>query len=349
MVKWGYCPSGRLFEASMCGVPILTDQWEGMEQFFIPGREIIPVQSTEDVIAALQLSDSELVRIAEAARERTLTEHTCDHRALQFEQMVVGLLRPSASQFYVPTAGSRHWGIIPAAGNGSRIQPLALSKELLPVGSITDDQGVERTRAVSEFIIDRMLLAGVTHLCFVISPQKSDIFEYYKDKIKDMHVSYIVQSAPFGLCDALFRAAPLIQEKDHVIVSLPDTIWFPENALGALPLGVLSFLLFPSEEPQLFDAVVFDGHGEILEIETKQATPKSHWIWGAFQMPGAVFQELFELWNARNQTDECFGSLVNAYLARGGRAIAVPAGQLYMDVGTLRGFQRAVSELKSSA
>ena len=48
------------------------------------------------------------------------------------------------------------WGIIPAAGSGTRIQPLAFSKELLPVGSRSED-GVERPRAVSEYLIERML------------------------------------------------------------------------------------------------------------------------------------------------------------------------------------------------
>src|SRR4051794_28438824 len=51
------------------------------------------------------------------------------------------------------------WGIIPAAGIGSRIQPLAFSKELLPVGSRVED-GVERPRAVSEDVVERMVLGG---------------------------------------------------------------------------------------------------------------------------------------------------------------------------------------------
>ena len=51
------------------------------------------------------------------------------------------------------------WGIVPAAGAGSRIQPLAFSKELLPVGSRLEG-GVERPRAVSEYIVERMILAG---------------------------------------------------------------------------------------------------------------------------------------------------------------------------------------------
>jgi len=55
------------------------------------------------------------------------------------------------------------WGIVPAAGNGTRIQPLAFSKELLPVGSRFDGD-TERPRAVSEYLLDRMLRAGADRI-----------------------------------------------------------------------------------------------------------------------------------------------------------------------------------------
>lgn len=70
------------------------------------------------------------------------------------------------------------WGIVPAAGNGTRIQPLAFSKELLPVGSWIDANGAERPRAVSEYLVDRMVRGGADKICFVISPWKSDILRY---------------------------------------------------------------------------------------------------------------------------------------------------------------------------
>lgn len=81
MVAMGYCPSGRLFEAAACGAPVLTDWWEGLDEFFDPGEEILCAHSTADAIDALGRSDAELQRIALAARERTLQEHTAGRRA----------------------------------------------------------------------------------------------------------------------------------------------------------------------------------------------------------------------------------------------------------------------------
>jgi dTDP-glucose pyrophosphorylase len=101
------------------------------------------------------------------------------------------------------------WGIVPAAGAGTRIQPLAFSKELLPVGSRVED-GVERPRAVSEYLVERMVRGGATRVCFVVSPGKADILAYYGGSACSAHVSFTVQPQPAGLCDALFRALPMI-------------------------------------------------------------------------------------------------------------------------------------------
>ncbi|HVW10155.1 MAG TPA: glycosyltransferase [Bryobacteraceae bacterium] len=88
MASLGYCPSGRLFEAACCGTPLLTDYWPGLEHFFEPGSEILPVSGSGEVIEAMQLSDAELRRIANAARERTLAHHTAAVRAQEFERLL---------------------------------------------------------------------------------------------------------------------------------------------------------------------------------------------------------------------------------------------------------------------
>jgi dTDP-glucose pyrophosphorylase len=231
------------------------------------------------------------------------------------------------------------WGIIPAAGMGSRIQPLAFSKELLPVGSHRNG-GSERPRAVSEYLIDRMIQGGVNKLCFVISPGKSDIVNYFGGDVLSATVFYAVQPRPAGLCDAIFRALPLIQPDEEVCIGLPDTIWFPENALSQLPNGVLSLLLFPVEHPEHFDAVITDERNEVSEVQVKSAHAATKWIWGALKMPGSVLAELYAIW--RDTQDEYLGTLINAYLGRGGRACGYKAGESYVDVGTLNGYREAL-------
>src|SRR5688500_10468231 len=215
------------------------------------------------------------------------------------------------------------WGIVPAAGRGSRIQPLAFSKELLPVGSrILND--VQRPCAVSEYLLERMIRGGADKICFVIGAGKSDIMEYFGGRFGSADLAYVVQPQPAGLCDAVFRASALIARDDTVAVGLPDTIWFPDTGLAALPDDRLSFLLFPVERPEFFDAVVHDqASGRVREIQVKQAHARSRWIWGAFKLPGAVLHELHALWLRRNPRDEYLGTLVNAWLAEGGEAIGV--------------------------
>lgn len=238
------------------------------------------------------------------------------------------------------------WGIIPAAGLGSRMQPLAFSKELLPIGS-RFERGVERPRAVSEYLVERMLRAGVTNLCFVVSPGKTDILEYFGGNIDGAHVAYTVQPQPAGFCDALFRALPLLAPGDRALVGLPDTLWFPEDGMCQLAADELSFLLFPVARPELFDSVVTSRDGSVQRIDVKLPNAESRWIWGAFNLPQRIFQELYQLWSQPDRNDEYFGTLVNAYLQRGGQASGIKAGQAYVDTGTLHGYREAMQLLSS--
>lgn len=236
------------------------------------------------------------------------------------------------------------WGIIPAAGVGSRIQPLAFSKELLPVGSRSDGD-LERPRAVSEYILERMIVAGTSKICVVISPGKSDIMEYYGGEIGGAQLCYVIQPHAAGLCDSIFRALPLIHPEEDVVVGLPDTIWFPRDGLCSLNGRELSFLLFPVQTPELFDAVLTGEDGRVIEIQVKRADASTRWVWGAFKATGAVLSELYRLWCRRECRDLYIGDLVNAYLADGGVAFGVHGGSAYVDVGTLHGYREALKLL----
>lgn len=107
MAEMGFCPSGRLFEAAACGVPILTDTWDGLDAFFTPGEEVLTASTTDEAVAAISLGDDELRRIAGNARERTLAEHTSERRAMELEEMLDAAVRGEA------------WGGGEAAAEGS--------------------------------------------------------------------------------------------------------------------------------------------------------------------------------------------------------------------------------------
>lgn len=88
MARMGFCPSGRLFEATACGAAVLSDWWEGLETFFELGEEIIVVRDGSDVGTALQKPDCDLDRIAQRGRARTLDCHTAAMRARELLQLL---------------------------------------------------------------------------------------------------------------------------------------------------------------------------------------------------------------------------------------------------------------------
>ncbi len=239
-------------------------------------------------------------------------------------------------------------GIIPAAGAGQRIQPLGCSKELLPVGSRVV-HGVERPKAVSEYLVERMIAAGATQICMIISAEKSDIVRYYAERDYNAEIFYVVQQRPKGLCDALFRATPFTAHHDQVVIGLPDTIWFPENAYR-LPLeredADVNLVLFPVVDPSVFDAVVCDAQDYVVKVEVKQAHAHSQWIWGAITTTGSAFHALRSLWESRHRCDEYLGNLLNAYIAAGNLVRGYHVGERYMDVGTFEGYRQAQDFLR---
>jgi spore maturation protein CgeB len=88
MKDLGWCPSGRLFEAAACGVPVISDWWEGLDDFFEPGSEIVIARRTGDVVDALGMDPSQGKKIGKLARERALFFHSSEARAGELELMI---------------------------------------------------------------------------------------------------------------------------------------------------------------------------------------------------------------------------------------------------------------------
>ncbi|HEX3431280.1 MAG TPA: glycosyltransferase [Rhizomicrobium sp.] len=85
----GWSPSVRLFEAAACGVPIISDEWAGIENFFAPKQEILIAESGDDVFRILnEITPGRRAVLGQAARRRALKSHTAAHRARELEQLL---------------------------------------------------------------------------------------------------------------------------------------------------------------------------------------------------------------------------------------------------------------------
>ncbi len=100
MKSAGYSPSVRLFEAGACGVPIISDWWQGLDTVFVPGREILLASTPDDTLRYLRdMTQTERTNIGMAARKRVLAEHTPAMRAAQLRRYVQEAgLRPRSQQ-----------------------------------------------------------------------------------------------------------------------------------------------------------------------------------------------------------------------------------------------------------
>jgi spore maturation protein CgeB len=117
MVRWGYSPSVRLFEAAACGVPIISDEWPGLATIFAPDREILVARRSSDVLRHLRMDEAERRELALNARQRVLASHTAAHRAALLESFVEEARRLRARKRTV-RAGDRNSSAMTAFSSG---------------------------------------------------------------------------------------------------------------------------------------------------------------------------------------------------------------------------------------
>jgi spore maturation protein CgeB len=93
MVKAGYSPSVRLFEAAACATPIISDFWEGLDRLFQPNEEILIARTAEDALHYMcDMSERERTALGKSARKRVLSRHTAAHRAAELETYMLEVL-----------------------------------------------------------------------------------------------------------------------------------------------------------------------------------------------------------------------------------------------------------------
>jgi spore maturation protein CgeB len=99
MIRAGYSPSVRLFEAAACGVPIISDPWDGLETVLVPGEDILVAHGTEDVLCYLHdVTDAERLAMGQRARDKVMALHTAAHRAQELcQHLAEAARRPAAA------------------------------------------------------------------------------------------------------------------------------------------------------------------------------------------------------------------------------------------------------------
>jgi spore maturation protein CgeB len=99
MVRTGFSPATRVFEAAGAGACLITDAWEGVDQFLAPGEEVLVARDGHDVAELLaSLTPARAAAIGKAARRRVLADHTYSRRAAEVDALLRRLLSGNPRQ-----------------------------------------------------------------------------------------------------------------------------------------------------------------------------------------------------------------------------------------------------------
>ncbi len=257
------------------------------------------------------------------------------------------------------TGGARELvGLIPAAGQARRIAPIPISKEIFPVGfQPAGPAGEPRPKAVCQYLLERMRLAGINKAYLVLREGKWDIPAYLGDgSALGMDLAYLMMRIPYGAPYTLDQAYPFVR---HATVALgyPDILFAPEDAYVSLLArlnetdaeAVLG--LFPTDEPWRTDVVEKDSAGRIrrIVVKPKQTALRESWVMAVW---GPAFTQFLHDHLAAQAPppagpaggEEAYvGHVLQAALEAGLRveSVSFPGGE-FLDIGTPESLLRAV-------
>lgn len=177
-------------------------------------------------------------------------------------------------------------GLVPAAGRGTRLQPLACSKEIVPIGQVVDrTDGAARPKAAVEFLLEKFQAAGITKTVLVIRDGKWDIPALLGEGSQfDMSMAYVVIAGSLGPPDTIDRAYSFVASH-RVAFGFPDILFKPKDAFADLlskqeATGADVVLgLQPVDDPGRWDMVETDESGKVRSIVMKPAKTTLKFGW----------------------------------------------------------------------
>lgn len=231
------------------------------------------------------------------------------------------------------------YGSIPAGGLGTRLQPIGFSKELAPVAR----------RAVIEYLIERLVMAGIDKIFINTAEDKTDLIRYLSAKsVYAPHLIFLVRPRR-GLLDGIVLPEQFLREDDELFFGLPDTVWYPQDGFvqvdqqpGELVLG-----LFDTGTPERFDSVVIDKNKRLQSIEVKVAKPKTKWTWAIGKMSVKVARALRQIESHNSLGPGEFGRAMHLYAQQHPSYAVEIYGSACLDIGVGDDYDRADSFVKS--
>jgi glucose-1-phosphate thymidylyltransferase len=241
-------------------------------------------------------------------------------------------------------------GLVPMAGQATRMSPLPMSKELLPISMRPTPSGL-RPKVASHYLLESMRGAGIRRAFLVLRPGKWDIPGYYGDgsALLDLDLAYLVARLAYGPPFSLDAAYPFVRDA-VVATGFPDILFTPADAFGAIlqrrsrTQADVVLALFPWDGPTPEDMVDVDQNGLVRAITLRQATPGLHYTWVLAVWSPAFTEFMHSYLESCAESGEALRQeltlthVMRAAMVDGLRVegVSFPAGE-FLDIGTPEG------------
>jgi glucose-1-phosphate thymidylyltransferase len=177
-------------------------------------------------------------------------------------------------------------GLLPAAGQATRIAPLPCSKELYPIGFRCRAGGNNiRPKVAAHYLLEKMSLAGITKVYTVLREGKWDIPSYFGDgSMVDMNLAYLMTASPLGPSYTLDQAYPFVRDV-VVAFGFPDIIFEAKDVYKRLlrrrseTKADVVLGLFPAHKPPEVDMVELNPNGRVRSIFIKPRHSSLRFTW----------------------------------------------------------------------
>ncbi len=254
-------------------------------------------------------------------------------------------------------------GLIPAAGQATRISPLPGSKELYPIGFYASgEEKSPRPKVVCQYLLEQMHHAGIAKAYLILRPGKWDIPAYFGDgAMLNMNLGYLMMGLPFGVAYTLDQAYPFVKDS-LVALGFPDILFQPEDAyknmLNRLRNSSADVVLsvVPLDQPHKGGMVDFDADGWVRSVieKPKQSESRHSWCNAIWKPTFTAFMHQYlaeldtkpfrdSLQSTGKKRELPIGDLFHAAIAHGLRVEAevFPDGR-FLDIGTPEDLAKAV-------